>query len=80
MVGNLKIRNHRITVTLHLHILAVVAANRNRRIDDIGNLHHNCLDSFLDLFFPLGQFIDALGIGGYPGLDLFGFLLLPFSH
>ena len=41
MVRDLKIRNHRLAKTLHLHVLTVILANGNAGIYDIGDRHHD---------------------------------------
>ena len=59
MIRNFKIRNHRLTETFDLYVLAVVFSNRNRRIDDVRDCHHDRFDLFFYFFFSCRQFIDS---------------------
>ncbi len=40
VIGNLKIRNNRLTKLLDLHIVGIIRSDGNRRIDDIRDHHH----------------------------------------
>ncbi len=80
MVGNLKIRRHRLAIFLHLHVLAVIFANRHGRVDDIRNCHHDFRDFLLQLSFhllKLGQTLSSCIDFGLYFLCLF---LLALSH
>ena len=80
MIRDFKIRNHRLTISLDFHILAVVFSNRNRRINNIGNHHHILQDFFLQLSLFLFQFLQALCTGGHLSLFGFRFFLLSCFH
>ena len=51
MIRNFKVWHHRLAVLLYFYIFTVVFTDRNRRIDDIWNTHHDLLDLFFYLLF-----------------------------
>ena len=62
VVGDLEIRNYRLAVLLHLHVLAVVLSDGNAGIDDVGNGHHDLFDLLLEILLLLLQLGKAGGI------------------
>ena len=80
MVRDLKIRNHRLTEFLNLHIAGIIRSDRYRRINDIRDHHHILCDLLcigLFLLLELGQTLCELS---YLCLYSFCFLLLSFLH
>ena len=80
MIRDLEIRNDRLAEAFDLHVLAVILTDWNRRIDDVGDCHHNFLNLLLNFFLLLRQFIHTTGIRRYLCLYLCGFLLLTLTH
>ena len=60
VVGDFEVGNNRFTVFLNFHILGIVFTDGYRRIDDIGNGHHD----LCDLFFQFGLCAFQLGQTG----------------
>jgi len=58
MIRNFIIRNNRLAETFDLYVLAVIFSNRDRRVDDIRDCHHDCFDFFFYFFFSCRQFIN----------------------
>ena len=56
MIGNLKIRNNRLAISLNFDIFAVVFSDRNRRVDYVRNLHHDFGYFCAKFFFLLLKF------------------------
>ena len=80
MVGNLKIRNDRLSKALDLYILTVISADRDGRIDDIGNGHHDLGDLFGQLGLLLFQLCQTLGIRCHLCLDGIGLVKFLLTH
>ena len=80
MIGDLKIRHHRITEFLDLHIFTVILTNRNRRIDNIGDHHHDLLDLLFHFVFFCSKGIHAVCLSRNLLFDLFCFFFLSLSH
>ena len=58
MIRNFIIRNNRLAETFDLYVLTVIFSNRDRRVDDIRDCHHDCFDFFFYFFFSCRQFIN----------------------
>ena len=80
MIRNLKIRHCRLAVSLNFYILTVIFSNRNRRINDVWNGHHDFFNLFFYFFFLSGKFLYSLGVGSYFFLRLFSLFLFSFFH
>ncbi len=80
MVRNLKIGNNRFAVFLHFHIFAVIFSYGNRRVDYVGNSHHDFFDFFLNFFFFLCKFIYSGRIFCNFGFYPLGFFLFTLCH
>ena len=80
MIRNFEIRNNRLAISLNLYVLGIVFTDRNRRIDNVGDGHHDFQDSCLQLFFLCFQLRKSLCIC----IDLFlhrhGFFFLTLAH
>ena len=51
MIRNIKFRNHRISVFLDFYVFAVIFSDRNRRINDVWDRHHDLFNSCFYFFF-----------------------------
>ena len=80
VVRDLEIRNDRITEFLYFHVLAVIFTDRNGRIDDVRDRHHDLFDALLEVFFFLLKFSKVIGSCGNLFLYLFCFFSLSLSH
>ena len=80
VIRNFKIRNYRLSKTLEFYILTVIFSNRNRRIDNIRNGHHDFLDFFFNFFFFYRQLLDSSCAFTYFFLKNFCFFKFFLSH
>ena len=80
MVRDLKIRDHRLSVFLDLHVLGIVFSDGNTGIDDIGNGHHDLFDPGVQILFLLLQLCQM--IRGFCHLLLYflSLFLLSLAH
>ena len=62
MIRNFKIRNYRLTVSLYLYVLSIILSNRNARINDVRNGHHDLGYFLIQFFFFYRQFFQFFGI------------------
>ena len=80
VIGNFKIGNNRLAVFFNFNVFAVVAAYGNRRVNNLGNGHHDLVKLFFKLFFnslKLGKTGSALS---YLLFRLFGLIFFALSH
>ncbi len=80
MVRNLKIRDLRLSKTFYLYIFAVVLADRNRVVNNIGNDQHPFADLALQLCFLGLEFLQLGSNAGHQPLGLLRFFLFPLGH
>ena len=80
VIGDLKVGNSRLAEDLQLHVLAVVLTHRNRRVNDIGNSHHNGLDLFGKLSLLLFKLSKAVAELSYLSLCSLSLFLLALTH
>ena len=80
VIGNLKIRNNRLTVTGNLHVLGIILTDRNRRIDDIRNGHHQLQNTLGQLLLLLRKLLQSLSISSNFLLHCLSLLALALSH
>ena len=80
MVWNLKIRHNRLAVLLNLHILAVILSDRNRRIDNVRDRHHDLCDSLGELLLLLLKLSQTCRVLAHLLFELLGLLFLSLSH
>ena len=80
MVRDLIIRNERLAEPFDFHILAVILADRNRRVDHLRNDHHFFFELCLHFSFPGRELIDPGIVSGDLFFHLFGFLFKALSH
>ena len=80
MVGNFIIGDNRLAELLYLHVFAVVLTNRYRRIDNLRNGHHNCLELFFKLTLDFFQFCQTSGVCGNLLLCFLCLVLFALSH
>ena len=64
MIWDLEIRNNRLTKTLNFYVLAIIFSNRDRRINDVRNGHHDLFDLLLKLAFLCLKLCQTLCIFG----------------
>ena len=76
MVRDIELRHNRLAKPLYLHIAAVVRANGNGGVYDIGNTQHYCMNLRLQLCLLLFQLSQAGGVCLDLLLDRLGFLEL----
>ncbi len=80
VVGHREVRGHWLPKPFHLHIFAVIPADGDRRIDDVGNHHHPLLYFLgVDLFVLL-QLRHLVGHSLYLGLGGFRLLFFALGH
>ncbi len=79
VIGNLKIRDHRLAEFFDLHIVAVIRTERDGRIDDLRNEHHVLSDDLIGLSLDGVQLINAAVVRNLP-LDLLCLFLLSLLH
>ena len=80
MVRDLKIRDHRLSVFLDLHILGIVFSNGNAGIDDIGNGHHDLFDPGFQILLLLLQLCQMIRGFCHLLLHFLGLFLLSLAH
>ena len=80
MIRYLKIRNHRFAKPLYLDIFAVVAADWNRIVDDVGNHQHPLANLFLQLAFLRLQFLQLRADAGHQLFRFFRLFLFALGH
>ena len=80
VIGNLKIRNKRLTVLLHLDIFCVILADWNARINDIRNRHHDLGHFIAQLFFAFRKLLQGLSLCIDLLFDLLCLRLFSLSH
>ena len=69
MVGDLKVRGHRLAEALDFYIITVIRANGHRGIDDIGEDHHDLPDLLLQLALFGLQSSQLVSLGFHLGFD-----------
>ena len=85
VIGDLKIRNDRLAVFLDLHIVGIIGADRNGRVDDVGNDHHILENDLIRFLLDLVEFFQAVRHRVYLGFDCLylghqGRILLGLAH
>ena len=80
MIGNLKIRNSRLAVFLNLHIFTVILSDRNTRINDVRNGHHDLRYLFVQLLFLCRKLFQTCRICSDLFFHFFCFLFFALSH
>ena len=73
MIGDFKVGNHGLAEALHLDVGAVVRADGNGGVDDVGDVQHEVVDLLGVLALQALQLLQALVIGlhgGHVGVDL----------
>ena len=80
VVGDLKIGGQGLAVALDLHVLAIVLADRNGGIDDVGDDHHAGADLFGQALLQLLQLGQTGGRLGHLALGGFSLLEALLSH
>ena len=80
MVRDFKIGHDRLPVFFDFHVAAVVFADRNGRIDDIGDRHHDLIYFFLQLTLLCFQFCQMLRIFLYLRFQCHGFVFFALTH
>ena len=80
VVGNLKVRHHRLAVALNFDIAGIVLADRNRRVHNLRDGQHNLPDSGRD--FRLSRLEGRKALVNLCDffLRLLGLVLLALSH
>ena len=76
VIGDLVIGHHRLAEALHLYVGAVIRANRDGGINDIGDGQHNVADLLGVLLLQLLQLCQPVSLGLDLGLDGLCFLQL----
>ena len=80
MVRNLEIGHYGLAEALDFNILAVVAAYRHARIDDVRDDHHYLLYLLAELLFELLEFSESRGVRADLSLHLFRLVALALRH
>ena len=80
VVGNFETGGCRVAETLHLHILAIVLADWDRWVDDVGDDHHFLLNFVGKLFLQHLQVGQFLGHGRNLDFVAFGLVIAALGH
>ena len=80
VVRDLEIGHDRLAEAFELDVLRVVLSDGHGGVDDVRDDHHGLQEFFLHTDFLGGKLVDARGVAGHFGLDLFGLVLLPLPH
>ena len=80
MIRNLEIRHDGLAEALDFHVLAVILANRHRRVNDVRNDEHPLADFRLQFVFLRRQPLQIRLVNGDLFLRLFGLFLLTLAH
>ena len=80
MIGDLKIRNDRLTISLHLNIFSVILTDRYTGIYDIRDGHHNLFNLFFQLSLTGLQLRKPLRFLSHLLLQGFSFFPFPLCH
>ena len=80
MIRNLKIRNNGLSISGNFHVFAVIFADRDRRVNDIGNGHHVLQNLFLKFCLFRLKFFQSLGSGSHFRLLRFCLFFLSLLH
>ena len=80
VVRHREVRRDRLAVTLDLDVLAVVAADRHARVDDVRDRHHDLEDALVELLLLRLRREQLVGLRLDLRLDLLGLVALALAH
>ena len=80
VVGYLEVGDRRLAEALDLHIFAVIPADRNRGVNEIGDHQHPLADFPFELFLEGLQLLKLPVDGGHLRFGALGLLLLALGH